>query len=321
MSGWFYMKEGMLSDEQVGPIAAETLLQLAYDGQVKPATLVLHPTNTRGQWAQAQQIAALLKKYNEGVSVRQKEKEQKQAEKEAQSQARKAEAERQRAEAEARKREAAERIEAAQAQLPFARFLLDGQPQATVAKIFDRVSQVLTREEVVEYIAVQSKPIAIAPDCVVLTNRRFMIFRQRMLGQIDFEDYLWLHLFDAKMKEGILYGEISLRAMNGHLLSMDYLPKGQARQIYRIAQEREEAAMEERRRREMDERRSGAANIVVNTPQQATHVPAVVPATVAPAVASEDPVAKLQKLKTMLDMGLIQQSEYDETKARILSSM
>lgn len=321
MSGWFYMKEGMLSVEQVGPIAAETLLQLAYDGQVKPATLVLHPTNTRGQWVQAQQIAALLKKYNEGISVRQKEKEQKQAEKEAQSQARKTEAARQRAEAEARKLEAAERIEAAQAQLPFARFLLDGQPQATVAKIFDRVSQVLTRQEFVEYIAVQSKPIAIAPDCVVLTNRRFMIFRQRMLGQVDFEDYLWLHLFDAKVKEGILYAEISLRAMNGHLLSLDYLPKSQARQIYRIAQEREEAAMEERRRREMDERRSGAANIVVNTPQHATHIPAVAPATVVPAVASEDPVAKLQKLKTMLDMGLIQQAEYDETKARILGSM
>lgn len=321
MSDWFYMKTGILNDEQVGPILAQALLQLAFDGQVKPPTLVLHPTNTRGQWVQLQQIPALLKKYNEGVEVRQKEKERKQAEKEAELQARKAETERQKAEVEARKREAAERIEAAQAQLPFARFLLDGQPQATVAKIFDRVSQVLTREESIEYIAIQSKPIAIAPDCVVLTNRRFMIFHQKMLGQIDFEDYYWLNLFDAKIKEGILYGEISLRATNGHLLSMDYLPKSQARHIYRIAQEREEAAWEERRRREMDERRSGATNIVVNTPQPTHQATSLVPASVVSAPVAEDPVARLQKLKTMLDMGLIQQTEYDEAKTRILASM
>ena len=35
----------------------------------------------------------------------------------------------------------------------------------------------------------------------------------------------------------------------------------------------------------------------------------------------DDPVAKLTKLKQMLDAGLIEQSEYDATKARILENM
>jgi membrane protease subunit (stomatin/prohibitin family) len=36
---------------------------------------------------------------------------------------------------------------------------------------------------------------------------------------------------------------------------------------------------------------------------------------------SEDPVQRLAKLKTMLDAGLIEQSEFDAAKAKILSSI
>jgi hypothetical protein len=97
---------------------------------------------------------------------------------------------------------------------------------------------------------------------------------------------------------------------------MDYLPKAQARRIYRIAQEREEQALEVRRNRWIEEQRASATNIVVNTP--ATQ--AVGPSSAAAAPA-EDPVAKLQKLKLMLEQGLIEQSEYDAAKAKVLAAM
>jgi membrane protease subunit (stomatin/prohibitin family) len=40
-----------------------------------------------------------------------------------------------------------------------------------------------------------------------------------------------------------------------------------------------------------------------------------------PPAAAEDPVAKLKKLKEMLDLGLIEQPEFDAKKAEIMSRM
>jgi hypothetical protein len=40
-----------------------------------------------------------------------------------------------------------------------------------------------------------------------------------------------------------------------------------------------------------------------------------------PAADADDPMAKLSKLKQMLDTGLIEQEEYDATKQRILAQM
>ena len=70
----------------------------------------------------------------------------------------------------------------------------------------------------------------------------------------------------------------------------------------------------------MEEKRAGASSIVVNAAPVATPMPA---ATSAPAavVTAEDPVAKLKKLKEMLDAGLISDDEYNATKTRILQSM
>jgi len=49
--------------------------------------------------------------------------------------------------------------------------------------------------------------------------------------------------------------------------------------------------------------------------QQQTPPPAV------PQVAADDPVAKLKKLKEMLDLGLIAQAEFDAKKAEIMSKI
>ena len=36
---------------------------------------------------------------------------------------------------------------------------------------------------------------------------------------------------------------------------------------------------------------------------------------------AEDPISRLRRLKAMLEEGLIEQSEYDDTKARILADI
>jgi hypothetical protein len=308
------MKPGILQESQEGPIAEAEFLNLIFAGELKLKTLVAHPTHTQGKWYAMEQIPPLAAKHREGVQYRETQKAQETYAKEQvrlEHQAAK-EAERQIAIQQATER---------RANSPIAQFILDGQSETTVAKLYERVCEILTQNETIEYIAVQAKPIAIAPDCVVITNRRFIVFHQRMLGQMDFDDYLWMNLHNAQMKEGVLYGEIHFRASDGRVVSMDYLPKAQARRIYRIAQEREEAAIEVRRNRWMEEQRAGATNIMVNAP--ASPQPVVTPQVpiTAEIVSPDDPVAKLKKLKLMLDQGLIEQAEYDAVKAKILSTL
>lgn len=193
------------------------------------------------------------------------------------------------------------------------RFMAEGQDPKMVAKFHRRVTDVCTREEVLEYMAIQQRPVAnFSPDAVVLTNRRIMIFRQKLLGRMDMADLQWMHCRDVRIKEDIMGATITVQATNGAVDTVDWLPKPQARKVYRIAQEMEEAMVEFRRNREMEERRSGASNIVVNA---STAAPS------APTPATNDPMAKLSQLKQMLDAGLITDEEFVSKKQEILSQM
>ncbi len=214
------------------------------------------------------------------------------------------------------------------------RFLGEQQDPAAVQHAYTTVSQILTPGEEIHYIAVQSRPVlTISPDCIVLTNKRFIIYRTKLLGGADFDDYIWRDLRDAKLKEGMIGATITMKVVTGQVLTLEYLPKVQARRIYQAAQAMEEHVREERRQREMEERRAGAQNIVLSSPLTNPLAPPVPPAPPAlpPALAlpeppitqpaTEDPVETLKKLKTLLTAELISQSEYDAKKVEILARM
>jgi hypothetical protein len=183
-----------------------------------------------------------------------------------------------------------------------------------VQQVFKRVSQILTREEEIFYIAVQKKPVVnIAPDCVVLTNRRFILYKPKLLGGASFVDYIWRDLHDAQLKEGIMGAVLTMLTVKGRRITVDYLPKAQARRLYAFAQEMEERVREERRKRAMEEQRAAAGGITIQGD------PSTI-STQAPA-APEDPVQKLKQLKEMMDASLITEAEYEAKKAEILSRM
>lgn len=194
------------------------------------------------------------------------------------------------------------------------RLTAEDQDSEKTTVIFDRVQQILTTNESILYIAIQAKPIANwFPDAVVLSSRRFIIYRPKMLGRVEFEDSLWRELKDCQMKEDMIGATVTFEVTDGRRFMIDYLPKKQARQLYRISQEQEEAAHEERRNRTMEEGRAHASNIVVQN--------AVQPSSPNAGVASVDPVARLTQLKQMLDAGLISTDEYDAKKSAILQQM
>lgn len=190
-------------------------------------------------------------------------------------------------------------------------FLGDDQDSAAVAKMVTKAKDLLTTGEQIEYIAVQKKPLVnIAPDGILLTNKRFMIVRPKLLG-MTFQDYIWRDIGNVHMSEQMLTATITCTVAGGAPLKIDSIPKKQARKIYGIAQEKEERVREERRMRDMEEKRAAAGGITIAAPGQS--------AAVAPA--ADDPMTVLSKLKNMLDAGLIQPQEYEAKKADILSRM
>lgn len=195
------------------------------------------------------------------------------------------------------------------------RYLNEDQDPKTIESIVPRIQQFLTSGEELLYIAIQKKPVAnIAPDCVALTSKRAIFFAISLFGQLSFNDHLWRNIENATIKEGILGATFSATVTNGQRMSIDYLPKAQARMLYRFAQEMEEKAVEERRTRMMEEARAAAGGVVVQNaivPHQATGTN----------VPTEDPLATLTKLKSLLDAGLISGDEFATKKAEVLKRM
>lgn len=113
---------------------------------------------------------------------------------------------------------------------------------------------------------------------------------------MSFHDYLWKDVKDCHIKEGMLGATFTVKFMNGGWMAMEYLPKSQARQLYRYGQEREEEMAEYRRTRELEDSRARAGGgIYVNSgPGDKSKEPG-----------SDDPMANLKKLKSLLEAELI----------------
>jgi len=195
---------------------------------------------------------------------------------------------------------------------PLKKFLSEEQDPAQVQQVFNKVRQILTSEEEILYIAVQKPLINLSPSSVILTNKRFIVYKPTLLGGANFQDYIWRDLHDARLSEGILHSTITLQTVKAQLFSVDNLPKAQARKLYAFAQEMEEKVREERRTRDMEEKRAGAGGIVLQGGLPTAPAPA-------PVHQEEDPMQKLKKLKDMMDAGLITEQEYETKKTDILS--
>jgi ribosomal protein S19 len=185
----------------------------------------------------------------------------------------------------------------------------DEQDASVVQKVVNKARELLTKDETVEYIAIQRKPlVTILPEAILLTNKRFMIVRPKMMA-MTFEDHPWREVSNVHMSEQMLGATITFTTVRGGKLEIDSLPKKQARRIYSYAQEVEERMHDERRNRDLEEKRASAGGVFIQSPPSTS------------AQQTEDPVQALATLKRMLEAGLIEQSEYDAKKREILSRM
>ena len=195
------------------------------------------------------------------------------------------------------------------------KYLNEEQDPKSVERILEKVSDLLTNSETIEYIAVQNKPaINISPDSIVLTNKRIIFFRSKSFGLItDFQDYLWKDVAESHISEAILGSTFKMTAVSGFVETIDYIPKSQARKLYQYAQAKEEEMIEYRRQKELEDKRATSGGITVNTPELKEEPKKDTP--------TEDPMETLMKLKAYLDNDLITAEDYETKKKEILKRM
>ena len=222
------------------------------------------------------------------------------------------------------------------------KFLNEEQDPKAIEKITSKLNDLLMKNEEVGYIAVQKKPaITVFPDSIVLTNKRIIICQPKNLGlSMNFTDFTWDEIEGTFMKENILGSEFSFSTKTQIQVSIDYIPKIQARKISTYAKE------------QLDILKNPGAKLDDVKPQipdyspeelveeveteEVTNYAEIIPmssnyAEIANTTSTgdkklnelsqEELFDKLQNYKKLLDNGLILQGEYDAFKKEILSLM
>jgi hypothetical protein len=113
-------------------------------------------------------------------------------------------------------------------------FAQDGQDIKIIEKLVTKVQDMLTPGEKIDYIAVQKKPaVTILPDSITISNKRIFMCEFTKLGlATDFEIFGWQDIKDIAFKEEIFGSKVTVIPFTGENLSIDYIPKVQARKLY-----------------------------------------------------------------------------------------
>lgn len=241
------------------------------------------------------------------------------------------------------------------------KFIQDGQDLKVVEKIHGKIIDMLTHGEALSYIALQKKPaVTLLPDSIAISNKRIFLCEFTKLGlATNFEIFSWKDIKDIAFKEEIFGSKVTVIPFTGANLSIDYIPKTQARKLYQLIKEALENV-------KIEAENNTAVNKPVVKPivpirdlyqgseepveearpffetQEIAPVPTPVQPTVAEPIAAplfekiEMPAApviedepaeddeitlKLKKLKGLFDKQLISQAEYENKKAEILAQL
>ncbi|GAA4168795.1 PH domain-containing protein [Sphingobacterium ginsenosidimutans] len=236
-------------------------------------------------------------------------------------------------------------------------FAQDGQDIKIIEKLITKVQDMLTPGEKIDYIAVQKKPaVTILPDSITISNKRIFMCEFTKLGlATDFEIFGWQDIKDIAFKEEIFGSKVTVIPFTGENLSIDYIPKVQARKLYQyikaalenykkaeLAAEKEKIVITPSSPREVivekvEDNQPTPAPVSTAAPVVTPPAPVAQPVFSAPVVPPAPPVSapvtpvveeeedeitlKLKKLKTLFDKQLITQDEYEQKKREVLSSL
>lgn len=223
------------------------------------------------------------------------------------------------------------------------KFLLDEQDPKAIDKVLVKLTEMLSSNEELIYIAVQKKPaVNLLPDCIAISNKRIFYCEPGNFGiTMNFKDISWKSIHDVSFKEELFGSKFTCTPIQGIPIVTDFIPKAQARKLYQAAYEQLENFRDQQQALQANQsiKEPLKAGIFQDTEQfedaivldQAELQEAEIPATPtleptpAPTSAPEpepedETTLKLRKLKSLYDKQLITLEEYEAKKAAILDS-
>ena len=191
--------------------------------------------------------------------------------------------------------------------------LNEDQDETQVRKVYDKVFDILTTGEEVQYIAVQKRPLVnLIPESVVLTTKRFILHKPTLFGGASFTDHLWRELENAQVRETLTGATLKMQTVAGTTLTVSHLPKAQARKLYSYAQEMEEQGAEIRRERKMEEARAAAGSVTMQVPVGSGTQRSET------ADSDDDISNRLEKLAALKEKGILTEEEFTAKKKQLL---
>jgi hypothetical protein len=166
------------------------------------------------------------------------------------------------------------------------------------------------------------------------TTGRVLTLSRPLLGGYEPTAIRWQDLKDVAITVGMFTATVTIRYSadmsdtagdEGHFqtLRIASLHKAAAEALYRECQAQEQSWREKRRVRSMEEMRarSGATQIATGIYPPQSPAPAFDRPIEHAAAAHESPAQRLARAKEMLDDGLLNDSEYEAIKARIIGAL
>jgi hypothetical protein len=211
------------------------------------------------------------------------------------------------------------------------KFLFEEQDPKAVEKVFGKLTDMLSSNEELIYLAVQKRPaVNLLPDCIAVSNKRIFYCQPANFGMtMNFKDISWKSIKEVSFKEEIFGSKFICVPLHGENIVTEYIPKAQARKLYQAAYEQLENFKESQSQQSFEEKTYSAPEPASSKPIEVlepevlepTQSPAPITAIPVPAEEPEDETTlKLRKLKSLYDKQLITQEEYESKKATILDS-
>jgi hypothetical protein len=223
------------------------------------------------------------------------------------------------------------------------KILNEDQDPKAIEKITAKLENLLMSNEEIGYIAVQKKPaVTILPDSIVVTNKRIILCKPKNFGlSMEFVDYDWDDIESSFVKEGILGAEFTFNTKSDLTLTIDYLPKNQARKLYTFAKEQLDLLKNPKTVSSITTEEKPDETVVYTevveevATEEVTNFAEIMPSTFEDSqldttasterklseLSQDELFEKLQNYKKLLDNGLILQGEYDNLKKEVLSYM
>jgi len=216
------------------------------------------------------------------------------------------------------------------------KFIQDGQDAKVAERIHDKIVDILTAGEFIQYISLQKKPaVTLLPDSITISNKRIFLCEFTKLGlATNFEIFTWNDIKDIAFKEEIFGSKVTVIPFIGENLTIDYIPKVQARKLYQLiktalenpAGNKSEEPIPVVLEQKPTEHFTIPTQPVVNEPtapsltEEKTEGEIIKQPDI-PLVEDDEVTQKLKKLKTLYDRQLITQSEYENKKSELLSQL